>query len=76
MIDNHFEYLNDGGHLLRKINDRYHRQVKSIIQSRYEKHLWKDDAKADQLEEELLKKIKDRLSPIELVDIILKNEKY
>ena len=75
-IDNHFQYLNDGGHLLRKINDRYHRQVKSIIQNRYEKHLWKDDAKADQLEKELSKKIKDRLSPTELVDIILKNEKY
>ena len=75
-IDNHFQYLNDGGHLLRKINDRYHRQVKSIIQNRYEKHLWKDDEKVDQLEKELSKKIKDRLSPIELVDIILKNEKY
>ena len=61
---------------MRKINDRYHRQVKSIIQNRYEKHLWKDDEKADQLEKELSKKIKDRLSPIELVDIILKNEKY
>ena len=75
-IDKHFKYLSKGGHLLRKINDRYRRQVKSIIQNRYEKHLWKDDAKAHQLEEQLSKKIKDRLSPIELVDIVLKDEKY
>ena len=75
-IDKHFKYLSKGGHLLRKINDRYRRQVKSIIQNRYEKHLWKDDAKAHQLEEQLSKKIKDRLSPIELADIVLKDEKY
>lgn len=75
-IDKHFKHLSKGGHLLKKINDRYRRQVKSIIQNRYEKHLWKDDAKAHQLEEQLSKKIKDRLSPIELADIVLKDEKY
>ena len=75
-IDNHFQYLNDGDHLIKKINDRYHRQVKSIIQNRYEKHLWKDEAKISQLEKELSKKIKDRLSPSLLVDIILKDEEY
>ena len=75
-IDKHFRHLSKGGDLLKKINDRYRRQVKSIIQNRYEKYLWKDDAKAHQLEEQLSKKIKDRLSPIELVDIVLKDEKY
>ena len=75
-IDKHFKHLSKGGNLLKKINDRYRRQVKSIIQNRYEKYLWKDDAKAHQLEEQLSKKIKDRLSPIELVDIVLKDEKY
>jgi len=75
-IDKHFQHLNEGGYLLKKINDRYRRQVKSIIQNRYEKHLWRDDAKADQLEQELSKKIKERLSPIELADIVLKDEEY
>ena len=75
-VDEHFRYLSEGGSLLEKMNDRYRRQVKSIIQNRYEKHLWKDDAKTDQLEKELSKKIKDRLSPVELVDIVLKDEKY
>ena len=75
-IDKHFQYLNEGGYLLKKINDRYRRQVKSIIQNRYEKHLWRDDAKVDKLEQELSKKIKERLSPIELADIVLKDEEY
>ena len=75
-IDNHLQYLNDGDHLIKKINDRYHRQVKSIIQNRYKKHLWKDEAKINRLEKELSKKIKDRLSPTQLVDIILKDEEY
>ena len=75
-IDKHFLYLNDNERLLKKNNDRYRRQVKSIIQNRYEKHLWEDDIKVKKLDEELSKEIKDRLSPIELVDVVLKNEKY
>ena len=75
-IKGHFQYLNNGGHLLRKINDRYRRQVRTIIKNRYEKHIWKDDKKSNQLEDEILKQVNQRLSPIDLADTILKDEGY
>ena len=75
-IKGHFQYLNDDGHLLKKINDRYRRQVRTIIKNRYEKHIWKDDKKSNQLEDEILKQVNQRLSPIDLADTILKDEGY
>ena len=75
-IKGHFQYLNDDGHLLKKINDRYRRQVRTIIKNRYEKHIWKDNKKSNQLEDEILKQVKQRLSPIDLADTILKDEGY
>ena len=75
-IKRHFQYLNNDGHLLKKINDRYRRQVRTIIKNRYEKHIWKDNKKSNQLEDEILKQVKQRLSPIDLADTILKDEGY
>ena len=75
-IKGHFQYLNDDGHLLKKINDRYRRQVRTIIKNRYEKHIWKDNKKSNQLEDEILKQVKQRLSPIDLAVTILKDEGY
>ena len=75
-IKGHFQYLNNDGHLLKKINDRYRRQVRTIIKNRYEKHIWKDNKKSNQLEDEILKQVKQRLSPIDLADTILKDEGY
>ena len=75
-IDNHFKYLNEDGYLLEKVNDRYRRQVRAIINNRYEKYIWKDGNKSAQLEKELSKTIQERLSPIELADIVLKDKDY
>jgi len=75
-IKGHFQYLNNDGHLLKKINDRYRRQVRTIIKNRYEKHIWKDNKKSNQLEDEILKQVKQRLSPIDLAVTILKDEGY
>ena len=75
-IDNHFKYLNEDGYLLQKVNDRYRRQVRAIINNRYEKYIWKDGNKSAQLEKELSKTIQERLSPIELADIVLKDKDY
>ena len=59
-----------------KINDRYQRQIKSIIQDRYDNHFWSDKSKNSLLSRELSKNIKERLSPTDLVEIILKDENY
>lgn len=75
-ISSHFQHLNKEGSLLEKINDRYCRQVKSIIKNRYEKYLWKDKIKNNQLEEELSREIRERQSPNQLADLILKDEPY
>ena len=64
------------GVLAIKTNDRYERQVKSTILARLSHFLWSDKNKADLLIKELNKDISNRLSPIELVDSILKEEKY
>ena len=75
-IDTHFRFMKKEGILKEKNNDRYHRQVKSIIQDRYDKHFWTDKSKDSLLYNQLSKDIKKRLSPIDLVEIILKDEKY
>ena len=75
-VDSHFEYLNKEGGLAEKVNDRYQRQVKSIVLNRYENYLWKDESKNSQLEKEISKRINKRLSPNQLADLILENEEY
>ena len=75
-INQHFSYMKTEGVLDAKTNDRYERQVKSTILGRISRHLWNDKNKADLLTKELNKDISNRLSPIELVDSILKEEKY
>ena len=75
-INQHFSYMKTEGVLDAKTNDRYERQVKSTILGRISRHLWSDKNKADLLIKELNKDISNRLSPIELVDSILKEEKY
>jgi len=75
-INSHFKFMKEHGMLKEKNNDRYQRQIRSIIQNRYHKYFWSDESKHDLLSIELKKKIPERLSPIDLVEIILKNEKY
>ena len=75
-ISTHFKFMKEEGILKEKNNDRYQRQVGSIIQNRYNKYFWADESKHDFLSVELKKEITERLSPIDLVEIILKNEKY
>ena len=75
-INQHFIYMKAEGVLDAKTNDRYERQVKSTILGRLSRHLWNDKNKADLLMKELNEDISNRLSPIELVDSILKEEKY
>jgi LAO/AO transport system kinase len=76
VIQNHFTFIKKEGILKEKINDRYQRQIKSIIQDRYDNHFWSDKSKNSLLSRELSKDIKERLSPIDLVEIILKDENY
>ena len=75
-IQDHFTYMKKEGILKEKINDRYQRQIKSIIQDRYDNYFWSDKSKKSLLSSELSKDIKKRLSPTDLVEIILKDEKY
>ena len=73
-ITNHFNYLKNGGSLIKKINDRYSRQVKSIIHNYYDAKLWKQESKVSLLESELSKSIEKRKSPSDLADIIIKDK--
>jgi len=75
-IQAHFTFIKKEGILKEKINDRYQRQIKSIIQNRYDNYFWDNKSKNSLLSSELSKDIKERLSPIDLVEIILKDEKY
>jgi len=75
-ISNHFEFMNANGILKKKGDERYRRQVKSIVRNRYEGHLWKDEKKIALLDNEISKKINKRISPNNLADIVLKNEQY
>ncbi len=75
-IQAHLTFIKKEGILKEKINDRYQRQIKSIIQNRYNKYFWTNKSKNNLLSGELSKDIKDRISPIDLVEKILKDEKY
>ena len=75
-ILDHFDFMKKSGILEEKNNDRYRRQVKSIVRNRYEGHLWKDENKVGMLDYEISKEFKDRVSPNDLADIILKDEQY
>jgi len=75
-IQDHFTFMKKEGIIKEKINDRYQRQIKSIIQYRYDNHFWSDKSRNSLLSGELSKDIKERLSPIDLVEKILKNEEY
>ena len=75
-IQDHFTFMKKEGIIKEKINDRYQRQIKSIIQDRYDNHFWSDKSRNSLLSGELSKDIKERLSPIDLVEKILKNEEY
>ena len=75
-IDSHLEFMKTEGTLKKKTNDRYQRQVRSIVQSRYNKYLWRDEEKLKLMSSELDKEILERTSPTDLVEIILKDESY
>ena len=75
-MSDHLSFMKKKGILKEKINDRYKRQVKSIIRNRYEGHFWRDDSKSNLLSKEISKEIKKRLAPTDLADIILENEQY
>ena len=75
-IQDHFTFIKKEGILKEKINDRYQRQIKSIIQDRYDNHFWSDKSKNNLLSRELSKDIEERLSPTDLVEMILKDENY
>ena len=75
-ILDHFDFMKKSGILEEKNNDRYRRQVKSIVRNRYEGHLWKDENKIGMLDDEISKEFKARVSPNDLADIILKDERY
>ena len=75
-IQAHLTFIKKEEILKEKINDRYQRQIKSIIQNRYDKYFWTNKSKNNLLSGELSKDIKDRISPIDLVEKILKDEKY
>ena len=75
-IDAHFKFMKEGQILIKKNNDRYQRQVKAIIQNRFSEHFWAENPKHDLLSIETKKEIKERMSPVDLVEIILENEKY
>ena len=75
-IDSHLQFMKKEGTLKRKTNDRYQRQVRSIVQSRYNKYLWRDEEKLKLMSSELDKEILERTSPTDLVEIILKDEIY
>ncbi len=75
-INSHFKFMKKEEILKEKNNDRYQRQVKSIIQNRFSEHFWAENSKHDLLSIEIKKEISERLSPVDLVDNILKNEKY
>ena len=70
-IQNHYCYLNDSKYLEKNINDRYHRQVQSIVRNNYEIEFWDNQNNLNLLDEQLSKGIKERKSPSELADIIL-----
>ena len=75
-ILDHFDFMKKSGILEKKNNDRYRRQVKSIVRNRYEGHLWMNKSKIDILNDEVSKKVKSRVSPNDLADIILEDEQY
>ena len=75
-MSDHLSFMKKKGILKEKINDRYKRQVKSMIRNRYEGHFWRDDSKSNLLSKEISKEIKKRLAPTDLADIILENEQY
>ena len=75
-INSHFKFMKKEEILKEKNNDRYQRQVKSIIQNRFSEHFWAENSKHELLSIEIKKEISERLSPVDLVDNILKNEKY
>lgn len=75
-LHSHIDYLSQEKLLIKKINDRYKIQVNSLIVERFKSYFWKKDKRNDMLVEEMKKKIKDRMSPLEFVDRIAKNEKF
>jgi len=75
-IDSHLQFMEKEGALKEKTDDRYQRQVRSIVQSRYNKYLWADEEKLKLMSSELDKEISERTSPTDLVEIILKDENY
>ena len=72
----HFKFMKKEGMLNKKTNDRYQRQVRAIVESRYSKYFWGSEDRLELLSLELNKQISSRLSPLELVEIILKDEDY
>ena len=75
-IESHLQFMVQEGTLKEKTNDRYQRQVRSIVQSRYSNHLWGSKDKLKLISSELDKEISDRIPPVDLVEIILKDENY
>ena len=75
-IESHFKFMKKEGMLNKKTNDRYQRQVRAIVESRYSKYFWGSEDRLELLSLELNKQISSRLSPLELVEIILKDEDY
>jgi len=75
-ILNHFEFMKNSGVLEQKSDDRYRRQVKSIVRNRYEDDLWTNKNKTAMLNDEVSKEVNIRVSPNDLADIILKDEQF
>ena len=75
-IESHLQFMEKEGALKKKTDDRYQRQVRSIVQGRYNKYLWGDKKKLDLMSSELDKEVSNRISPADLVDSILKDENY
>ncbi len=75
-IESHLQFMKKEGSLKKKTDDRYQRQVRSIVQGRYDKYLWGDKKKLDLMSSELDKEVSNRISPTDLVDSILKDENY
>ena len=75
-IESHLKFMEKEGTLKEKTNDRYQRQVRSIVQSRHSKYLWGSEDKLKLMLSELDKEISNRIPPVDLVEIILKDENY
>ena len=73
-IENHYSYLDKFNTLQEKANNRYSRQVKNIIQDYCMKKIW-DDNNIKLLSQELSKDTKERKSPSQLADVIIKDRK-